>query len=73
MTGTLTELEELRSKVQKLERDGEVNAQIARTVVTLWGDWRCGYDALASWQWELLKEVLEKGGKINDDGHPNTD
>ncbi len=41
-----------------------INAQIARTVVTLCGDRSCGYDSLAQYQWDLLKEVLRKGGKI---------
>ena len=47
LAGSYAEIERLRN-----------DEKIAGIVRQLWEDWSCGYDALASHQWDLLKTAL---------------
>lgn len=44
----------LATEIKRLRKD----EKIAVIVRQLWKDWSCGYDALASYQWDLLKAAL---------------
>jgi len=41
-----------------LVTDMAADKKLADIVRQFWEDWQCGYDALASYQWDLLKAEL---------------
>lgn len=41
-----------------LVTDMAADKKLADIVRQLWEDWQCGYDALTSYQWDLLKAEL---------------